>query len=161
MTRVIEFPITSTRTVWPSITDRPRRTLARYCSPPTRRIGWVGWITTFFAYSASDFRIFTFSSIPVPAFPRMFPSMRRMAEPVSCAKPGQTIAAAFFLPWISITSPETSPSFFITSMLTRAIPRPASSWAASFTVTSKNSFSVIVKHLVSFKVYHKLACISI
>ena len=143
MTNVTELPIISTRSVWPSTTDRPRRTLERYCSPPTSRVAWAGWITTLVAYTASDLRIFTFSSIPVFAFARMLPSIRRMANPISSAKPGQTIAAAFRFPTISMTSPDTRFSFFITSTLSRAMPRLASLCAASLTVTSKKSESAI------------------
>ena len=143
MTNVTELPMISTRSIWPSTTDRPRRTLERYCSPPTSFVSWAGWITTFVANTASDLRIFTFSSIPAFAFARILPSMRRMANPMSSAKPGQTIAAAGRFPTISMTSPDTSPSFFITSTLSRAIPRLASLCAASLTVTSKKSVSVI------------------
>ena len=133
----------STRSVWPSTTDRPRRTLERYCSPPTSRVCWTGWITIFVAYTASDLRIFTFSSMPAFAFARMLPSIRRMANPISSAKPGQIIAAACRFPTISITSPETRFSFFIASTLSRAMPRLASLCAASLTVTSKKSVSAI------------------
>ncbi len=125
------------------MTGRPRRTRARYCSPPTRRIGWVGWTTTFFATPTSTFRIRTRSSTPVPALARTVPSIRRMFWPVSWANPGQTIAVAFFFPAISITSPETRERARITSMESRAMPRPASSLAASFTTTSNESLSAI------------------
>ena len=90
ITKVTELPMISTRSVWPSTTDRPRRTLERYCSPPTSRVCWTGWTTIFVAYTASDLRIFTFSSMPAFAFARMLPSIRRMANPISSAKPGQT-----------------------------------------------------------------------
>ncbi len=142
--------MTSTRTVWPSITARPRSILPRYCSPPTSRIGWVGWITTFLAYPTSTLRTRTRSSTPVPALLRTVPSILSMACPVSWVNPGQTIAVAFFFPWISMASPLTTPSVRIASMLSRAMPRPASSLAASFTITSMESAVVIGMVLLMF-----------
>ncbi|OPX71927.1 MAG: hypothetical protein A4E38_00827 [Methanoregulaceae archaeon PtaB.Bin108] len=150
MTRVSGFPITSTRTVWPSITALPLSIRPRYCSPPTRRMGWVGWITTFFAYPTSTLRTRTRSSTPVPALLRTVPSILRIAWPVSWEKPGHTMAVAFFLPWISMASPLTTPSDRIASMLSRAMPRPASSLAASFTITSMESVVVIGMVLLKF-----------
>ncbi|OPX73646.1 MAG: hypothetical protein A4E39_00958 [Methanoregulaceae archaeon PtaB.Bin152] len=151
ITRVRGFPITSTRTVWPSITALPRSRRERYCSPCRSRMGWVGLITTFLAYPTSTLRTLTRSSTPVPALPRIVPSMRRMACPVSWENPGQTMAVAFFLPWISMASPLTTPSARIASMLRRAMPRPASSLAASFTITSIES--VVVMGMVSFMMF--------
>ncbi len=136
MTNVSGFPSMLTLMCCPSVTGRPRRTLPRYCSPPTRRMGWVGWMVTFFAYPASVFLIRTLSSIPDPTLLRVLPSIRRIALPVSCGNPGQTSVAAFWRPAISTTSPLTRSSAFMVSMLSLAIPRPASSWAASLMVTS-------------------------
>ncbi len=99
-------------------------------------MGWVGWMVTFFAYPASVFLILTLSSIPAPTLLRVLPSMRRTALPVSCGNPGQISVAAFWRPSISMTSPLTRSSAFMVSMLNLAIPRPASSWAASLMVTS-------------------------
>ncbi len=99
-----------------------------YLSPPMMLMVWVGAMMMRRASLASTLRILTLSSIATPALARMLPSMRRMPLPVSPGWPGQTMAEATCLPSISITSPLTRPIFFMVSMSTREMPRPASWW---------------------------------